>query len=195
MNSTMPTPNDLSFEHSHMLCDVIEQIFEHHGIASSLAHLYAVVFSSATQPVRLTDAARVAGVAKSTASVGLRKLESCGLLSKHTLHDERQDAYSPNPASVRMLLNQVEQLLMPTFVQLHHLHHILGALLADSKSTAKSHENFAARRAEARTAARHLGRVIEALRAVPESVEDDHLRGVETAISDQAGLPPTLSLQ
>ena len=90
MNSTMPTPNDLSFEHSHMLCDVIEQIFEHHGIASSLAHLYAVVFSSATQPVRLTDAARVAGVAKSTASVGLRKLESCGLLSKHTLHDPVQ---------------------------------------------------------------------------------------------------------
>ena len=191
----MPTPNDLSFQHTHMLCDVIEEIFERHGIASSLAHLYAVVFSSAEHPVRLTDAAQVAGVAKSTASVGLRKLESCGLLSKHSLKDERQDAYSPNPAAVQMLMDHVEQLLMPTFVQLHHVHHILGALIADTAATTKTQKAFAARRDETRHATRRLGRVLEALRAVPESADKDRQRGVVTAISDEVGLPPTLSLQ
>ena len=195
MNSTIPTPKDLSFQHTHMLCDVIESIFERHGIASSLAHLYAVVFSSAEQPVRLTDAAEVAGVAKSTASVGLRKLEACGLVSKHTLHTERQDAYSPNPAAVRMLMTHVEQTLMPTFVQLHQLHHILGAMLADPGANAEGRDNISARLHETRCATRQLGRVLEALRSLPASEPQRTPYGVPAAKSDQDGLPPALSLQ
>jgi len=185
----------MNFEHTHMLCDVIETIFKHHGIASSLAHLYAVVFSSAEQPVPLTDAARIAGVAKSTASVGLRKLEACGLVTKHALHNERQDAYSPNPAAVHMMLTRVEQILMPTFTQLHQLHHILDALLVNPTTNDDGRDNITARLKETRSATRLLGRVLEVLRCPPVDEQREATYAATAAAPERDGLPAALTLQ
>ena len=119
--------NDAQFQRHHLICESIEELCSALGLADSLAHLYAVVFASPEQPVRLTEAARRAGVAKSTASVGLRKLEALGLLRKRATGSDRQDSYEPNPAAIESLFAQLHAWLIPAVTQLGHLQRLLHA--------------------------------------------------------------------
>ncbi|MGB1698836.1 MAG: hypothetical protein ACPHRO_02700, partial [Nannocystaceae bacterium] len=111
-----------------------------------------------------------------------------------------QDAYAPNPAAVQLLLTQIEQILMPTFVQLHQLHHVLKAQLVDPTTNHDGRNNLTCRIQETRAATQQLGRVIEALRAKPPSQVQSHVAPTipfriagDTAEVD--GLPSSLRLQ
>lgn len=119
--------NDAQFQRHHLICESIEELCSALGLADSLAHLYAVVFASPEQPVRLTEAARRAGVAKSTASVGLRKLEALGLLRKRAAGSDRQDSYEPNPDALESLFAQLHAWLIPAVTQIGHLQRLLDA--------------------------------------------------------------------
>lgn len=130
---TQPLPSDLEILRRNEICESIEALCACVGLSDSLAHLYAVVFCSPTQPVRLTDAANEAGVAKSTASVGLRKLVALGLVLKQQSTEDRQDAYRPNPEAIQCVTRRLAAWLSPTIGHLARLQHSLGQQAGDTQ--------------------------------------------------------------
>jgi DNA-binding transcriptional regulator GbsR (MarR family) len=107
------------------------QVTQLYGIPSSLGRLYAVLYLS-PEPMSLADLSEATGIAKSTTSVALRRLERVRFVRRLPRGSDRRDYYQAVTDPMEVMQDLIRYFVMPELELGHQMVESFEADLRDA---------------------------------------------------------------
>jgi len=108
--------------------EVMSEVCRLYGVPPSLGAAWGVLFAS-PHPLSLTEVAAAIGVAKSTASTSLRRLEHLRMVRRCRQPGERSDSYEALTDPQQMLRDWLERFVKPELGMADGMHARMNASL------------------------------------------------------------------
>lgn len=108
--------------------EVMAEVCQLYGLPASLGAAYGVLFAN-PEPMTLGDVAAALGLAKSTTSTALRRLEQLRLVKRRPVPGSRSDVYEPITDPERIIRDWVERFILPELAMSDRMHDTLSEQL------------------------------------------------------------------
>lgn len=105
--------------------EAMAEVCQLYGLPASLGSAYGVLFVN-PEPMTLGDVAAALGLAKSTTSTALRRLEQLRMVRRRPVPGSRSDIYEPVTDPERIIRDWVERFILPELAMSDRMHTTLS---------------------------------------------------------------------